>query len=187
MNKTKIISTITLTIAFILIITGYSMMFIDGYRVDAQEKEDYTSLIKTSFISYNSDLEELSYEIKSMDVFYTKYYEDVKKNYDKNIELLKNIENKIKEVETTSKNILYECKNRGFNDNDIDYKCSVIEYNYESLINAYVSLTSKYNEKFMSYNTWVNDKESELTIYTSKYYNQYIDVNLDGENSGMIE
>lgn len=187
MNKTKILSTITLTVAFILIITGYSIMFIDGYKVDAQEKEDYATLIKTSFKTYNSQLETISYDIKHMDVFNTKYYEDIQKNYNKNIELLRTIEIKIREMETTSKNILYECENRDFNDNDIDYKCSVIEYNYESIINAYVSLINKYNDKFTSYNTWVNDKEKELSMYSSKYYRNFIDINSDGENSGIIE
>lgn len=186
MNKTRILSIITLTIAFVLIGTGYSMIFLDGYRVDAKEKESYASLIKTSFISYNSNLEEISYEIKTMDIFNTKYYEDIKNNYEKNINLLNEIDIKLKNIETTSEILLYECQNRDYNDNDIDYKCSIVEYNYESIVNAYVSLVEKYNDKFTSYNTWSTNKEDELMLYNSKYHNSYIDINLDGEYSGII-
>jgi len=187
MNNTKILSVITLLIALILIGTGYSMIFIDNYQVDAKEKESYASLIKNSFISYNSDLEEISYLIKNMDIFENKYYEDIKNNYEKNINLLTEIDNKLKQIETTSEMFLYECRIRDYNDNDIEYKCHLVEHNYESVINAYVSLIQKYNNKFMNYNVWINNDIDSLKIYKSKYYKDYIDINYDGEYIGIIK
>lgn len=191
MRKTRVFSIITICIATILIVTGYSMIFINDYVVDAEEKNTYSSMIKTSFNSYSIDLETISYQIKSSNIFSMKYYDDVKNTYNLNIDSLNNIGQLLKETETTSKDLLYECDMKEYNDYEIDYKCSTIAYNYESVVNAYVSLTEKYNLKINEYNKWTENQndlnQNKLNEYKSDYYKEYVDINMDGEYSGIIK
>lgn len=191
MKKTRFLSLITMLIAIVLIVTGYSMMFINEFMVDAEEKSTYASLIKNSFRSYSTDLEDISYDIKSTNIFNIKYYAELRTNYSSNIIELSKIEQKIKAMETSSNALLYECKIRDYNDYDIEYKCDTISYNYESIINAYVSIVYKYNEKIENYNNWLqkqnNQNLSLLNSYKSNYYTEYVDINEDGEYSGIIK
>jgi len=191
MKNTRFFSAITMVIAVILIITGYSIIFINDYTVDAQEKSSYTSLMKTSFTSYTNDLDNISHDIKNIDIFNIKYYSDVKNNYDNFINKLDHIERKIRGLEVTANSLLYECKNTSYNDNDFDYKCQIASYNYESVINAYVSLVNKYNETIQNYNDWIivqeNGQNNRLNEYVSNFYTEYIDINNDQEYSGIIK
>lgn len=191
MKKTRILSIVTMCIAVVLIMTGYSLIFINEYKVDAQEKSSYASLIKTSFTSYSMDLEAISYDIKTTNIFNIKYYTELKVNYSKNTAELNNIEREIKEVESTTESLLYECSIRNYNDYDIDYKCDTISYNYESVVNAYVSLVEKYNLRIKDYNNWL-DIQNNLNTYKldqhrSSYYTDFVDINEDGEYSGIIK
>lgn len=191
MKKTRILSIVSMCIAMVLIVSGYSLIFINEYRVDAQEKSSYASLIKTSFTAYSMDLEAISYDIKTTDIFNIKYYTEMKVNYSNNTAELNNIETKIKDAESATKSLLYECSIRNYNDYDIDYKCDTISYNYESVVNAYVSIVEKYNERIEDYNNWLDIQNSlntyKLEQYKSSYYTDYVDINKDGEYSGMIK
>lgn len=191
MKKTRILSIVTMCIAVALIITGYSLIFINEYKVDAKEKSSYASLIKTSFTSYTMDLENISYDIKSTNIFNIKYYTELRLNYSNNTAELNRIERKIKEVESTTDSLLYECSIREYYDYDIDYKCDVISYNFESVINAYVSMVNKYNTRIDEYNNWLGIQNSlntnKLDQHRSSYYTDFVDINEDGEYSGIIK
>lgn len=185
MKKKKKISVLMIFLALVLIVTGYSILFINDYTADAEETTFYASIIKNNYKPNNTDLEKISYEIKDIGIFDVKYYNQVKKNYNKNIEELRIIEQHIKNVESTSKNILYQCDIMDYNDYDIDNKCDTIAYNYESIINAYVSMVKKYNEVIDGYNEW-NTKDA-LEKYKPLNYSDYVDINLDGVFSGVIK
>jgi len=191
MKKTRILSIITMFIAVVLIVTGYSIIFVNEYRVDAHEKSSYASLIRTSFTSYSKDIENISHDIKTIDIFNIKYYAELKINYSNNINKLNGIEMKIREIEAMSESLLYECNIREYYDYDIEYKCDVISYNYESIINAYVSMVEKYNERIDYYNDWIiiknNLNNNKLMRYKSNYYTDYIDINNDNIYSGKIK
>ncbi|MBQ7104392.1 MAG: hypothetical protein IJN90_00900 [Bacilli bacterium] len=191
MKKTRILSGMTMFIAIVLILTGYSIIFINDYQVDAKEVSSYASLIKTSYTSYSLDMEKISYDIKETEIFNIKYYTELKVNYDANNQELSDIETKIKESEIMSKTLLHECSVREYNDYQIDYNCEMISHNYESIINAYVSLVSKYNKLINDYNNWLGEQKNinsnKLNEYIPKYYNKNIDINNDGEYSGVIK
>lgn len=189
MNKLRIMSVICLTTAFILITGGYSSMFFDSYRVDAQEKSLYSSMIKTSFNSYIADTKNISYNIKNTNMFNSKYYFEIRSSYSNSIAELNEMELDIKNISVTSEALLYECKIRNYNDYEIDYKCDTIKHNYESLVNAYISIYNKYNEKIDLYNSWIERQNSNnyLARYQSSYYSEYIDINNDGIYTGVIK
>lgn len=185
MKKKKKISALMIFLALVLIVTGYSILFINDYTADAEETIFSASIIKNNYKPNNIDLEKISREIKDVGIFDVKYYNQVKKNYNKNIEELRIIEKHIQNVESTSKNILYQCDIMDYNDYDIDNKCDTIAYNYESIINAYVSMVNKYNEVIDGYNEW-NTKDA-LEKYKPSNYSDYVDINLDGVFSGVIK
>lgn len=186
MNKARIFSIITMLVAVLLIGTGYSMTFINEYVVDAEETASYASLIKNSYPSYLADLEQISYEIKGLKALYIRYYSDIKNNYVKSINELSSIEKNIKEMEQTTNVLAYECKVRNYNDYDIDNKCSTISYNYETVINAFISVVNKYNKRIGEYNNWTINND-HLQEYKLMYYQNYVDVDRNGSFSGMIE
>jgi len=189
MNKLRVLSVVCMTVAFTLIASGYSTMFLDSYMVDAQEKSLYSSMIKTSFNSYISDTKDISYDIKNTNMFNSKYYAEIKSSYGSSIAELNEIEWNVKNISATSEALIYECKIRNYNDYEIDYKCDTIKYNYESLVNAYVSIYNKYNDKIDLYNNWVKKQNSNnyLSRYQSNYYTEYVDINNDGIYSGLID
>lgn len=185
MKKKKIVSVSMIFFALVLIVTGYSILFINDYTADAEETIFSASIIKNNYKPNSIDLENISRKIKEMGIFDVKYYNQVKKNYDENIEELRVIERNIQNVEPTSKNLLYQCDIMDYNDYDIDNKCDTIAYNYESIINAYVSMVNKYNEVIAGYNEW--NKQDALEKYESSNYSDYVDINLDGVFSGVIK
>ena len=191
MKKTRILSVLMMIIAVVLIISGYTLLFVDEYKADAEEKNSYASLIKTSFTSYNMNLEEISNDIKNLDIFNEKYYAEIKNNYNTSINKIKKIEDNIIKIKTESETLIYECQNRDYNDYDIENKCETIEYNYEAIVNAFISIKNKYNDKIDEYNNWIvnqkNMNTNSLEKYQSSYYNEYIDINQDGEYSGIIK
>ena len=109
MKQKKKISVLMIFLALVLIVTGYSILFINDYTADAEETVFSASIIKNNYKANNINLENISREIKDMGIFDIKYYNQVKKNYDKNIEELRIIEKHIQNVEPTSKNLLYQC------------------------------------------------------------------------------
>lgn len=189
MNKLRILSVVCMTMAFTLITSGYSMMFLDSYKVDASEKSYYSSMIKTSFNSYIQDTKDISYNIKNTNMFNSKYYVEIKNSHSTSIAELNEIELNVKNISVTSEALLYECKIRNYNDYEIDYKCDTIKHNYESLVNAYVSIYNKYNDKIDLYNDWITKQNSNNYIekYQSNYFREYVDINEDGVYSGVIE
>ena len=184
MKNLKIFSIISIFIAIVLIASGYSILFIDEYSCDAEKTSSYASLIKSTYKSYTADIENITFEINKTTIFDVSYYAEIRLNHNNNISELDMIEEHIKKVENTSKQLLSECKARDYNDYDIDNKCETIIYNYESIINAYVSIVNKYNERIDNYNAW--DKNNNLTKYEPKYYKDYVDINEDGEYLGML-
>lgn len=190
MKKTRILSGVTMFVAVVLIMIGYFIIFINDYQVDAKEVSSYASLIKTSYKSHTLEVEEISYDIKNTSIFNIKYYPELSSNYDINNQELLNIETKIKENEIMSEELLHECSVRDYNDYQIDYNCEMISYNYESIVNAYVSLVAKYNLLINNYNSWLEDQNinnGKLNEYKAKYYIENVDINNDGEYSGVIK
>ncbi len=184
MKKTRMLSIFSMFIATCLIITGYSMIFISDYVVDAKETQSSLALIKNSYSSYMMDVEVISSEIKAINAFDIKYYKEFKEQNTFNNQILRNLEQKIKNIETTSELLLDECSNRGFNDYEIENKCLIISENYESLINTYVSIVQNYNERLDSYNNFY--KNDKLPRYYSDYYDKYVDINGDKIFLGKI-
>ena len=178
MKKLKVLSIVTIIVAIALIITGHSMLFINDYRVDAQETKSYASLIKNSYDSYRKELENISFDIKNTTIFNVKYYSQIKDNYADSTDQLNTIEEEIRSIEATSNNLLHECQVREYNDYDIENKCDMINYNYESIINAFVSISEKYNLKIEAYNDWIKT-DNKLKRYEAKYYKEYVDMNSD--------
>ncbi len=186
MKKTKILSVVAMSVAIVLIVVGYSIIFINDYTVDAKETSNYASLIKNSYNSYSNEVEDISFEISKTTIFNVNYYAEIRVNYEKSINELNLIENHIKDIKSTSELLLNECQARSYNDYDIDNKCSTLVYNYESIINAYLSLVDKYNERIDAYNAWSN-YQNVLGKYKPTYYKEYVDLDLDGVYSGKIE
>lgn len=189
MNKLKVMSVVCFAVGLTLLTTGYSSIFLESYKVDAKEKSLYSSMIKTSFNSYISDTKNISYNIKNTNMFNSKYYAEIKSSYATSISELNKMELDVKDISVTSEALLYECKIRNYNDYEIDYKCDTIKHNYESLVNAYISIYSKYNDKIALYNNWIQKQNSNnyLDKYKSNYFSEYVDINNDGIYSGIIE
>ena len=83
MKKKKKISALMIFLALVLIVTGYSILFINDYTADAEETIFSASIIKNNYKPNNIDLEKISREIKDVGIFDVKYYNQVKKNYNK--------------------------------------------------------------------------------------------------------
>ncbi len=184
MKRVRVISSVTIIVAFVLIVIGYSISFVDGYSLDVKMSNAAANLIKNSYNSYAIDLEKISYQIKDTTVFDAKYYSDIKYRYEQNIKELKNIEEQIKALDTMTKKLRYECSARNYNDYDIDEKCSAINHNYEAIVNAYVSLVREYNRRIDDYNEW---SDTDLKKYSTSFYDSYIDADSNGEHSGVIK
>lgn len=191
MQNKKKLSILIIVIAIALIISGNMLIFIDEYQKDVKEKSTYASLIKTSFTSHKMELEDISLEIKDLNIFGEKYYIDFKNNYSNSINKLSLIEEKINKIETTSEMLIYECENREYNDYDIENKCRTIKHNHEAIINAFISIVEKYNKKVDIYNNYISNQKNENEIllkkYQSKNYIKYIDINQDNEYAGKIK
>ena len=114
MNKLRILSVVCMTMAFTLITSGYSMMFLDSYKVDASEKSYYSSMIKTSFNSYIQDTKDISYNIKNTNMFNSKYYAEIKNSHSTSIA-------ELNEIELNVKNISYYFDRTEFDIDDVHF------------------------------------------------------------------
>lgn len=181
----KKVSYVLIFVSLILIVLGYSISVVKGYRMDVETTKAYASLIKNSYNSYYHSLEEISSEIKDTTILDVKYYSQISNNYKKSVEELNTIEDHIKSMQITSEMLNDKCASRNYNDYEIDDKCASIKYNYESVINAFVSIVGRYNERIDEYNEW-NQNKDDLNRFEATYYKDYVDLNEDGEYSGKL-
>lgn len=187
MNNNKL-SFLTISIAIILLVVGFSFEFLNGYKVDAQEMDFSRQIIDRNYRHLNNEMYVLADLFESADFVQAKYYQEVYDNNAKYLSEMASVNKKMINLKNLSNLVLQECEKMPSIDRDINSKCEVIRKNYELVHNTYISLVDIFNEEVVLCNQWLED--NALTVRAKQFENldfiHYIDLDQDGQTNGKF-
>lgn len=181
-KKTKIII-ITSIIMIVFLIIG---LFIGSMRKDKKETKKVMDLIikdsekfENSVVSFNEQREKVYSTI-----FVETYYDTIKENYETWNNQLKDYEQTIDQLETTSKNLKKYCNGMYYSKAEVNEKCNDFSSLYEEVVNTFVNDITSYNKMIKEYNEYMKENNSNETLNEYNTKKKYIDYNKDKSYSG---
>ena len=185
MKKRKI-AIIMLVLGILLIASGIGVFVYKEVSTNQKNKLE----IENRIIKDHNALEE---KINSFNDMRGKYYSEVNNNlypesveseYENWLTVLDEYTNVVDEFEESSKYLKENCVGKYYSNKDVSNKCEAFNIEYETVINYYTKDIEAFNENLVLYrtNNKIDEEESEIKNYTSKY--TYIDIDTDGEFKG---
>lgn len=161
-------------------------LFIGSMRKDKKETKKVMDLIikdsekfENSVVSFNEKREKVYSTI-----FVETYYDTIRENYETWNNQLKDYEQTIDQLETTSKNLKKYCNGMYYSKAEVNQKCNDFSSLYEEVVNTFVSDITSYNKMIKEYNEYMKEKNSNETLNEYNTKKKYIDYNKDKSYSG---
>lgn len=178
MNKNiKKILFIIIPIIIIAIIIAI-IILINNIKKETNELNDKMNqitnsyqLLETNSNIYNNNRKTLSESLNNS------YIENLEKDYDKYINILKEQENTIETIHTSIDDISDNCEDRLFSRKEVNNICSTYKEYYEIVVNVFIKDQAQVNKMINKYN---EDATNKLNEYKSNKLIDYIDYNQDG-------
>lgn len=166
MKKKKVITIIIIVLIIISLVSSI-LILLNNLSKDANKTKELIQEIKSNnqtfeenIVEYNNNRINLSNIIKDT------YLEDLKSNYQNIFNELTNTENNLKETEKITNQITKLCKDKSFQETEVNNICTTTKTNYDKLVSVYKDDINKVNNIIKNYNAINNDKLEE---YTSSY------------------
>lgn len=187
MNKKKL-SFVMISSAIILLVIGFFLEFLNGYKVDAQEMDLSRQIIDRNYRHLNNEMLVLAELFETSDFVQAKYYQEVFDKNDKYLLEMTRVNSKMINLKSLSTLVLSECDKMPSIDKDINNKCEIIRKNYELINNTYISLIDIFNEEVLLCNEWLEEKGSvdKAEQFENLEFTHYIDLDEDGETNGKF-
>lgn len=140
-------------------------------RENYKEFNEYASLFSDKRLEYTESV------IENL------YYESVKSDYDKWIDVLKSYNELVDNILKTAKPLEKLCVSQVYSDKELQNNCDAYIINYETVMNYFVKDVEEFNSFITDYNSENEDDQVDTYALDADKYN-YLDVNDDGKFIG---
>ena len=185
----------TFLVGITLIISGIIFVFTKTYKDNkAQRLEEENILadeigdVYKKFFDKEQEITKISEELNQSIIEYSSYYTNMTLGYNEIVSKVNSYQDSIREVEDMSSFLKEKCV-KSYSVASANEKCNAYYINLERTINIFVGSIKYLNAKIDEYNEWIKTENESvgttveyeaLEKYTSKYYNDYVDLNKDG-------
>jgi len=176
MKNKKILMAIGILFAMLIIISLITILIIILNKNKETIKENINIInisynnIKNEVSNYNNIRNDISEFINNF------YYNTIEEKYVDNLKLLNDYDSIIGNITTEIKVLDSKC-NISYIDDEINNICNNYKTDYETIVNVFMNDINNYNNKLNKYNI---DENKRLELFKSRYVNDYIDYNKDG-------
>lgn len=193
--RKQFVNLFTFLVGITLIISGVIFVFTKSFKDSKTQRLEEENILADeigevykTFFDKEQNITRTSEELNQAIIEYASYYTNMTEGYSEIINKFNSYQDSVREVEDISSFLKEKCVN-SYSVASANEKCNAYYINLERTINIFVGSIKYLNTKIDEYNEWTKTenesvgttvKYEALDRYTSKYYNDYVDLNKDG-------